>query len=159
MNERNTNGECIPCKRAYYALNADRLLVQAQAWYAANKEQALAQQKRYKLANPDKVRSWRAKRRANKAAVPTEPYTRQDIIDRDGLDCGLCGEPVDLKLKHPDPASPSIDHVLPISLDGPDILANVQLAHLRCNIRKSNRVDSTIFDLATRTQLADAVVI
>lgn len=63
-----------------------------------------------------------------------------DVIDRDGVCCRLCGDPVDLRLKHPDPMSKSMDHVVPLSRGGRHELANVQLAHLVCNMRKGARV-------------------
>jgi len=63
------------------------------------------------------------------------------LADRDGADCGLCGEPVELSLRFPHPMSPSVDHVVPWSLGGSHDLANLQLAHLSCNCRKGNRVN------------------
>lgn len=63
------------------------------------------------------------------------------LIARDGGDCGLCGESIDLSLKFPHPMSRSVDHILPRSLGGPDELSNYQLAHLGCNSAKKNRVE------------------
>jgi 5-methylcytosine-specific restriction endonuclease McrA len=34
---------------------------------------------------------------------------------------------------------PSLDHIVPVSLGGTHTWANVQLAHLRCNVSKGNR--------------------
>lgn len=34
---------------------------------------------------------------------------------------------------------PSIDHIVPLSQGGTHELANVQLAHYRCNLSKNNR--------------------
>lgn len=62
------------------------------------------------------------------------------LVDRDGRDCGICGQGVDLDLRHPDPRSPSVDHVVPRSLGGHDHISNYQLTHLLCNIRKQNRL-------------------
>ena len=67
--------------------------------------------------------------------------------------CALCGRPVDFSLKHPDPMSATIDHIIPIGRGGhPSDIGNMQLAHFACNrskgtklrqerepIRKSNR--------------------
>lgn len=52
--------------------------------------------------------------------------------------CGLCGAPVDMTLRHPDPMCSSIDHVLPRANGGADDLSNLQLSHLVCNLRKRN---------------------
>jgi 5-methylcytosine-specific restriction endonuclease McrA len=115
----------------------------------ANKEGVAKWNKTYRQNNPEKFQGYQRKRRALKASLPSEPYTRQDIIDRDGTDCGLCGEPVDLELKYPDHLSPSIDHVIPITRQGPDTLANVQLAHLICNIRKHNHLEEKDLERAS----------
>jgi 5-methylcytosine-specific restriction endonuclease McrA len=82
----------------------------------------------------------RRKRRARLAGVKREPYTTASIAERDGYLCSLCGERVDVDLKYPHPGSASVDHILPLSLGGDDTLANVALACLGCNLRKSNRV-------------------
>jgi hypothetical protein len=82
----------------------------------------------------------RRKRRARLAGVKREPYTTASIAERDGYLCSLCGERVDVDLKYPHPGSASVDHILPLSLGGDDTLANVALACLCCNLRKSNRV-------------------
>ena len=79
-------------------------------------------------------------RRATLQAVASEPYTLAWLALRDVFTCKLCGESVDMTLKTPDPGSPSIDHVLPLSLGGDDTRANVQLAHRRCNERKGARL-------------------
>ena len=86
----------------------------------------------------DPYAAWRsdAKRRALKAGAPTEPYTREEIAERDGYVCGLCGGGVDMELRWPDPHSPSIDHIVPLSRGGTDLKTNVQLAHLRSNTAK-----------------------
>ena len=53
--------------------------------------------------------------------------------------CWLCGLPVDKTLKTPDPGSPEIDEVLPISLGGSPIKrSNTRLAHRLCNVRRGN---------------------
>ena len=55
--------------------------------------------------------------------------------------CGVCGKPVDFSLKYPDPYSPTVDHIIPISKNGdPSALENLQLAHRICNRLKSNKL-------------------
>lgn len=62
------------------------------------------------------------------------------IAKRDRYRCGICGERVDMTLKHPDPGFPSIDHIVPLAKGGSDIdPANLQLSHLRCNLAKRDR--------------------
>jgi 5-methylcytosine-specific restriction endonuclease McrA len=66
--------------------------------------------------------------------------TTAQLAERDGTDCALCGEPVDLTLAWPDKWSPTRDHVVPVTHGGGNDAANLQLAHLSCNSRKGNRV-------------------
>lgn len=55
--------------------------------------------------------------------------------------CGICGLPVDKSLKYPHPFAPCIDHIIPIDRGGhPSDIANLQLAHWKCNRAKSNRL-------------------
>lgn len=55
-------------------------------------------------------------------------------------DCGLCSEPVDLTLQAPNLMRPSIDHIVPFAHGGSNDLGNLQLSHLHCNFKKSDRV-------------------
>ena len=74
------------------------------------------------------------------ARVPGELIVPTDVFERDGWTCGLCNVGVDRSLKWPDPMSVSLDHVIPVSKGGMHSLANVQCAHLSCNVSKGNRV-------------------
>lgn len=61
------------------------------------------------------------------------------LADRDGEQCSLCDEPIDLQSKDTR-WGPSVDHVLPRSRGGSHELTNLALAHRSCNSRKGNRV-------------------
>lgn len=53
--------------------------------------------------------------------------------------CGICGQPVDKTLRVPDPMSPTLDHIRPVSFDGALYdRSNARLAHFRCNSRRGN---------------------
>ena len=55
--------------------------------------------------------------------------------------CGICGKPVDFKLKYPHPLSACIDHIIPIAKGGhPSDINNLQLAHWTCNRQKSDKL-------------------
>lgn len=63
------------------------------------------------------------------------------IILRTQNICGICGQPVDMSIKAPDPMSASVDHIIPISRGGhPSDLSNLQLAHRICNQVKKNKI-------------------
>ena len=81
----------------------------------------------------------KAKRRALTVGANAEVFTYAEVFERDAWVCGLCDEPVDRDRKHPDPMCASLDHVVPLAMGGHHVLANVQCAHLVCNIRKGAR--------------------
>lgn len=65
----------------------------------------------------------------------------RELAQRDGTDCGICHQPVDMTLARVDGLDcPSVDHILPRSHGGSHEPANLQLAHLRCNMLKSDRI-------------------
>ena len=65
-----------------------------------------------------------------------------ELALRDGTDCGICGNPVDMSLTKEDDGlmCPSVDHIVPRARGGSHEPSNLQLAHLVCNMRKSDRV-------------------
>lgn len=79
------------------------------------------------------------KRRALLRDPNAELIDRDAIGDRDGWLCGLCRKPVDRTLAYPAPMGASLDHIVPLSLGGGHNPANVQIAHLFCNVSKGNR--------------------
>lgn len=95
-------------------------------------------QKRY-ADNPEDWRRWAADRRARERdAYVGESFAPAEILDRDGWRCGLCGKQIPKARMYPDPQSASIDHIVPLSRGGLHTRANVQAAHLGCNLTKSN---------------------
>lgn len=65
---------------------------------------------------------------------------RKRILKTENV-CGICGKPVNKKLKAPDPMSPVIDHLIPVSKGGhPSAIENLQLAHWTCNRQKSDKM-------------------
>lgn len=63
---------------------------------------------------------WRA------TADRVSPSQRDRIIDRDGLVCRLCGEPVER-------TDVEIDHIVPVSKGGETTDSNLRVTHMRCN--------------------------
>lgn len=148
-------GKRLPIMRAYGAANRERIAQRTAAWREANRD-AILERKRaryradpeahraansaYRLAHPEVFRAKSRRRRAVLAGVPREPYDELAIFERDGWECQLCHQPVDPQLRWPNPRAASIDHRIPITAGGPDVPANVQLAHSGCNSGKRERV-------------------
>lgn len=69
--------------------------------------------------------------------------TLKDLIARfDGV-CQLCGLPIDesdMKDGHCQGNYPSLDHIKPLSKGGTHTWDNVQLAHVKCNAGKQDRL-------------------
>jgi 5-methylcytosine-specific restriction endonuclease McrA len=126
-------------QRTYRAATADHIRERNAEWRAAHPEYG----KNWREANPERTYEYQRrggpKRRAAKLKLPTESIAPAEIFERDGWRCQLCGERVQKTKKYPDIMSPSLDHIVPLSLGGHHVRANVQLAHLFCNISKRER--------------------
>lgn len=55
--------------------------------------------------------------------------------------CGICGGEIDYTLKHTDPGSFVVDHIIPWARSHDDSLDNKQAAHRACNREKSDKVE------------------
>ena len=79
---------------------------------------------------PDKEGTHRAQFEKNK----------KRLLKTDSI-CGICGKPIDKRLKYPDPMSPAIDHIIPVSKGGhPSAMENLQITHWTCNRQKSDKM-------------------
>lgn len=132
-----TPKRCPECRRSH-----DRQVVKD--WIADNPE-------RY----AELSRRWARKRRSSKLLVESEEYEHAEVFERDEWICQLCFSPVDSELKWPDRMSATLDHKIPLTLGGPDIRLNAQLAHYSCNSSKGHRVDPVELE-ALWSALADA---
>jgi 5-methylcytosine-specific restriction endonuclease McrA len=79
------------------------------------------------------------RRRARKRNVHNETVYLEIIAQRDKYKCHICRKRVDMNLDVQDMYSPTMDHLIPISLGGDHTYANIRLAHRICNSRKGNR--------------------
>lgn len=81
------------------------------------------------------------KRPERLSALSAQYNANKKIILATQSICGICGKPVDKSIKYPDPMSPTIDHIIPVALNGdPVALDNLQLAHRYCNRMKSDKM-------------------
>lgn len=77
------------------------------------------------------------RRLALKKSATIEIFTSAEIFDRDRWVCQICGRKVNKALRHPDPLSVSLDHVIPLVEGGAHSRANTRCVHLRCNSVKN----------------------
>lgn len=106
----------------------------APGWWTSERTELSERRKRESASLARHVRRMREK------AATAERFDPLEVFDRDGWVCGLCSLPVDPDRAWPDPMSPSLDHVVPLSAGGEHSRANTQLAHWLCNVRKGARV-------------------
>lgn len=126
--------------RRYYEENAERIRATVAAYRDGNPDKVKAVKDRWYAADPDRGVRLAQRRRARKKQAFVQDISRSEICERDGWICGICGEPVP-EVAYPDPLSPSIDHIIPLDKGGLHEPKNVQLAHLRCNLRKGTKVE------------------
>ena len=125
----------------YYEKHKERSYAAARKWVSENPERRKASLAKYHAAHPEVARENRRRRRARLRGAVTEVFSDAEIFERDGWVCGICGQSIDPNLRYPDPASPSLDHIVPLSRDGDHTRTNVQASHLGCNRRKGSRED------------------
>ena len=91
---------------------------------------------KYRETNRDKRRESHNRRKAIIRGADAERIDPAELwIKTDGV-CELCSLPVDPTLIYPDPMSPSIDHIRPISRGGAHTMENVRITHFSCNVRR-----------------------
>jgi hypothetical protein len=85
---------------------------------------------------------------------------RKAVVDAHGIDCYLCGGPIELDAAPAEPLSLSFDHVVPLSRGGRHAITNLRPAHRRCNVAKgtANEKDFRLRIVATRASRRGAVI-
>ena len=119
---------------SYECVHARSLDLQA-AWRAAHPEYMSEYGKVYNRT--DKGRAHSTKKRVQRAAAFDEDVDFSLVYQAFQGICQGCFGFVGRNIPWPDPMSESLDHIRPISNGGRHNYGNVQLMHLRCNMRKS----------------------
>ena len=131
---------CPECRAAHRA--------RLKKYYENNYDRFYQATRKWTLANKDKVKIYKrqsdARKRAKQANVYREPYTEQQVIDLYGTLCHICSTEIDFQAtricgQEGWEMGLHIDHVIPLSKNGPDTLENVRPSHAICNMRKGNR--------------------
>ncbi len=132
-------------KKKWSADNPEYAVVYSKEYHKKNKEAHNAASREYAKNNRDKYNEADRRRRARKLNNGVEVYTELQVLETYGTDCHLCGRPIDLNnSRRVGPVGWEtglhIDHVIPISKGGPDVLDNVRPSHGQCNVSKGDRV-------------------
>ena len=131
-------------KKKYWATNRERLLAYHKEYIRKNRNISRRKQKKYWATNPEKAQEHNRIRRARKHKVKHVPYTKEQVLEKYGTNCHICGDPIDLKAPRALRFKGweyglHLDHVIPISKGGPDTIENVRPSHGICNMSKGNK--------------------
>ena len=129
--EKNKNDpEYLAKKKLYRQGRRDIMIARAKEWNSKNKKQYYQNIARAKRRRRAKIRN-----------SGFDFYTEQQVLETYGTICYLCDKEIDLSAPRR-VGLPGwenglhIDHVIPISKNGPDTLKNVRPTHGKCNIDK-----------------------
>lgn len=159
---------CIDCLRAYgreyiktnrqkradyYQQNRERIIARVRQYEKENREKVNARKavywsgradarrergRRYYIENKEKSIDRCLQRRARKRATERAPYSRTEILARDGGICYLCGRAIAK-------GQLALDHVIPLSRGGADTPDNIRAAHRSCNSSKHDKTPDEYF--------------
>lgn len=155
LHRKNGEAICNDCRlnhneyrRNKYAKNPLKQKEASERWKLNKpinyKEARIKSGKNIRKNHKEKIAAKNRKRRAKKSGNYSEPYTLEQIFERYGTNCHICLNPIDLSA----PRTPSagegwemglqLDHVIPISKGGADMLENVKPSHAKCNFIKGD---------------------
>jgi len=128
-------------RKRHYEANKEYYLEYRKLYYLKTAEKQRQQSKDWRKNNPEKFMVQQRRRRAKELSVPSERYSWQDVIALHGDKCWICGEKIDLLANRKSgdigwEKGLQLDHVIPIVINGPDLLWNVQPTHGLCNMRR-----------------------
>jgi hypothetical protein len=127
-------------KKRYYD-NWELEREKARARYQITAETQRQSSRDWRKNNPEKLAIQNRSTRARRKNVYSEPYTKEQVLEKWGTDCHLCGEPIDLLAPRANREEGwerglHLDHVVPLINGGDDTLQNVKPAHGLCNLKK-----------------------
>ena len=121
---------CTTCAkrkaRRWRRENPERHKKRMAEWYLDNREYVAKRTRAWQLENPEKCCEMAQRHRARKLGVEHEEYSRDDIMSKHPR-CLACYSVDSLQL----------DHVVPVSLGGPDKESNLQVLCKPCNSSKN----------------------
>ena len=138
---------CDPCKvaRKEYLVqwHTDKPEYRKEIWVRFKKSNP-NYKKDYHKAKPEQGRQDARRRRAVKRGVESRPYTETEVLKLYGTECHICNEQIDLtapKMQGKDGWEKGLhlDHLIPLSAGGPNVIENIRPTHALCNLQKGKR--------------------
>ena len=111
-----------------------------------NLEKSRTASLKWNKEHPEKMNAAARKRRAVKLENGYSEYTNAQILEKYGVLCYLCKDPINLEAPRRIGKGKGwqlglhIDHVLPIIAGGSDTLENVRPTHAICNMKKGAKM-------------------
>ena len=148
---RETNPDKVEQQRqrrlGHYSRDPDRYRAQRAEWRENNRDRDRATLAAWRKDNLASVRQaairMAHKRRSLKLELPNEPWTEQQIVDRDGQQCWMCARPLGGALLS-GRRDWDVDHLIPLAKPYPDhpgdTLSNLALACAPCNSWKNAKL-------------------
>lgn len=142
--KRSYSHRCVECGSEFTSRNSIASVCGPKCQRLASVRGGHEGAKNYPRIHPSRSHAYKLyaeNRRDLLSKQDSEPYTAEEIFERDRWICGICRETVDRLLRFPHKRSACIDHIRPIIAGGNDLRSNVQCAHFDCNSRKGASVD------------------
>lgn len=134
MRARTKGGTCVPCRPAKPPAPVPIWTIicpSCKSMFEGPKNKV--------YCDPACARKHRTRVKAE-AIARGERFRDEEIYERDGWICQLCGEPIDRAAYPPHPRSRNIDHIVPIVRGGQHTRENCQAAHRICKMAKGSKV-------------------
>jgi len=138
--------KCKNCDNQYYQDNKIKIISRVTANAKKNKLSIAEYQKQYhkwySQTENGKARErekWTRYRALKRGAI-VETFSPNEVFERDGYKCQLCGcktRPDFKNYRHP--LYPNLDHIIPLSKGGEHSRKNTQCLCRLCNTKKNNR--------------------
>ncbi len=123
--------------KAWKAANPDKVKKYKAIEYINNKDKRIAKVNEWRANNPDRVKSYRTNHKAMRRKAHGKHTTKEikDLMNKQGNKCAECKCNISIK-KTPKIAHAHLDHIMPISIGGSNLIKNLQYLCSGCNLSK-----------------------
>lgn len=127
---------CVVCGKAFHPSYGNAKICGDECQRVRRKANVKAAPSRKKHKRADRIR-----RKAKLRGVTVERVIPEDVFQRDGWRCQLCGCSTPKRLRGSyDRRAPELDHIVPIAMGGSHSYDNTQCACRHCNATKGARL-------------------